>query len=88
MGITERFGACTPRELCVIIEGDDREEFRHYVEQYLAQNPGAWLAHGATMEDILTKLGDNYIAVVKRTPITNYSPIAVAKRAPITNSSK
>lgn len=65
--ITERVETCTPKALFVVIEGDDVEEFRRYVEKYLATHP-AQLAHGDTMKDILTKQGDKYMAVIQQTP--------------------
>jgi len=68
--ITERVETCTPKVLFVVIEGDDVEEFRRYVEKYLATHP-AQLAHGDTMKDILTKRGDKYIAVLQQTPLNS-----------------
>jgi len=56
---------CTPRSLFIGLKGDGtREEFRQFVEAEMKKR-NARLAHGETMEDVLTKLGDCYTAVLE-----------------------
>lgn len=60
---------CTPRSLFIGLKGDGtREEFRQFVEREMIKR-NAHLAHGDTMEKVLTKEGDCYTAVLECNPI-------------------